>query len=165
MGVLVGIAVGVLSGLVLAWLIFGALIWLASRRGRLGVAVAARVLADTVRLLGSLVKDPRTPRAVRWRLVLAAVYCGQPFNLIPDFIPVVGYVDNIVVAAWAMRSVVRLAGSGAVAEHWRGSPEDFGLLCRVLRVPAAPGAVMPGCAAPDEADAHARLEAPPGPES
>ena len=139
--VLETIAVGVLTGLAMAWLAFALLVWVVSRRKRLQVSVAARILPDTVRLLGALVRDRDSPRAIRWRLGFAAVYCGQPFNLIPDFIPVIGYLDNIVVAAWAMRSVVRLAGLDAVREHWRGSPESLSLLCQVLRIAAPPEAM------------------------
>lgn len=135
------IAVGVLAGLAVAWVAFALLVWVASRRRRLQISVVARILPDTVRLLGSLVRDRSSPRAIRWRLAFAAVYCGQPFNLIPDFIPVIGYLDNMVVAAWAMRSVIRLAGLDAVREHWRGSPESLELVCQVLRVAAPPEAI------------------------
>ena len=60
-------------------------------------------------------------------------YNAQPINLIPDFIPVIGFADNIAVMAWALRAAVRASGTAAVAQHWQGSDETLALLHRVLR--------------------------------
>ena len=130
------VAIGMAIGLVAAWAAFTVLLWVVARRKRFGIAVAARVLPDSLRLLRSLATDRSLPKAIRWRLGFAAVYCGQPFNLVPDFIPIIGYADNVVVAAWALRSVIRLSGPETVAHHWNGSPEGLALLCNALRVPS-----------------------------
>jgi uncharacterized membrane protein YkvA (DUF1232 family) len=82
--------------------------------------------------------DPEIPRSVRTRIWIAIAYNIQPINLIPDFIPVIGFADNIVVTAWALRSAVRKAGTDVVARHWPGTEEQFALLLQVARL-APPG--------------------------
>jgi uncharacterized membrane protein YkvA (DUF1232 family) len=94
----------------------------------------ARLFPDLLRLLRGLAREPGVPRTVRWRLLFALAYDAQPFNLIPDFIPVVGLLDNVVVTAWAVRSAVRRSGRATVASYWRGSEEGFELLCQLCRV-------------------------------
>ena len=97
-----------------------------------------RVYPDLLRLLVSLSKDRRVARQVRWRLLVALAYNVQPINLIPDFIPVVGLADNVIITAWAVRSALRRSGAGVVLCHWRGSPASFILLCRLCRLHMRP---------------------------
>lgn len=92
------------------------------------------------RLLKDLAADRTLPRGVRWRLGVAIAYAGQPFNLIPDWIPVIGYADNIAVVCWALRSVIRVAGTAAVEHHWRGTSAALAQLYRMLRVNPQPRA-------------------------
>jgi uncharacterized membrane protein YkvA (DUF1232 family) len=96
-----------------------------------------RLFPDLVRLLASLSKDRRVSRTVRWRLLVALAYNAQPINLIPDFVPVIGLVDNIMVAAWAVRSAIRKSGPAIVLSNWSGTPAGFALLCRLCRLNAA----------------------------
>ena len=131
---LVQIGVGLLVAIATAWVLFAAVLWRATRKNQIPLAVAARILPDTLRLLHRLLKDRSLPNAIRWRLGFAVVYCGQPFNLIPDFIPVIGFADNAVVAAWALRSTVRLSGPDTIKDHWPGNPAGLDLLYRALRV-------------------------------
>jgi uncharacterized membrane protein YkvA (DUF1232 family) len=93
-----------------------------------------RVYPDLVRLLASLSRDHRVGRAVRWRLLVALVYNAQPFNLIPDFVPVIGFADNVVVIAWAVRSAIRTSGPAVVLSNWSGSGAGFALVCRLCRM-------------------------------
>jgi uncharacterized membrane protein YkvA (DUF1232 family) len=93
-----------------------------------------RVYPDLVRLLASLSRDQRVGRAVRWRLLLALAYNAQPFNLIPDFIPVIGFADNVVVTGWAVRSAIRTSGPAVVLSNWSGSRVGFALVCRLCRL-------------------------------
>jgi len=102
-----------------------------------------RVYPDVLRLLIRLSRDPRVSRPVRWRLLIAVAYNVQPINLIPDFIPVVGMLDNVVVTAWAVRSAVRRSGPEVVFSLWRGSPAGFALLCRLCRISAQPHPAEP----------------------
>jgi uncharacterized membrane protein YkvA (DUF1232 family) len=98
------------------------------------VREAARFMPDTLRLVWSLARDKTVPRGARWRLYLAFFYNVQPINLIPDFVPVIGLADNLVITAWALRSAIRLSGNDIVAEHWPGTPETLSTLYRLARL-------------------------------
>lgn len=75
---------------------------------------ALRLLPDGIRLLRRLAADPALPRGVRVRLWLLLGYLLLPFDLIPDFIPVLGYADDALVVALALRSITRRAGADAL---------------------------------------------------
>ena len=68
---------------------------------------------------------------MRVRLWLLTGYLAMPIDLVPDVIPVLGYADDAIIVAIALRSVVRRAGIDAVRGHWRapfdGQPGLFGL--------------------------------------
>jgi uncharacterized membrane protein YkvA (DUF1232 family) len=93
-----------------------------------------RVLPDSIRLAAALHGDRTLPRSVRWRLRIALVYNLQPINLIPDFVPVIGFADNFFVIAWALRGAVSTAGRDVVEAHWQGSAEGLRALYRALRL-------------------------------
>ena len=82
------------------------------------------------RLLG----DGRVSRPRKWLLVGVVAYLAFPFDLIPDFIPVLGQLDDALVVALALRALVRGAGPELLAEHWPG-PEAS--LRTVLRLAGA----------------------------
>ena len=119
--------------LVVAWLAFAVFV-LALRSSGRTLAEALRVVPDAVRLAFALYRDRTLPRAVRWRLRLALIYNIQPINLIPDFVPVIGFADNVAVLTWALRGAVSISGPVAVRRHWTGSPESLTALYRALRL-------------------------------
>ena len=127
--VLVGLAVG----LVLAWAVLVVAL-LALRPPGQSLRDLARIVPQTLRLVAALYRDPQVPRSVRWRLRVALIYNVQPINLIPDFIPVIGFADNAIVLIWALRSTVRVAGTDAVEGHWTGTPEGLGVIYRAMRI-------------------------------
>ena len=86
---------------------------------------ALRLLPDLVRLLRRLAADMSLPAGVRARVVLLGVYLALPIDLVPDFIPVVGYADDVVVVILVLRSVTRRAGPEALDRHWPGTPEGL----------------------------------------
>ncbi len=88
---------------------------------------AMRILPDTIRLLRRLATDRSVAVGVRVRLWLLFVYLAIPIDLIPDFIPVVGYADDAIIVAAVLRSVVRRAGPDAIRRNWPGTAE--GLAC------------------------------------
>jgi uncharacterized membrane protein YkvA (DUF1232 family) len=100
---LVGAVVG---GLLVLWLLLLALLWRA-RPDELTARGARRLLPDVLRLVRRLAADRSLPRAVRVRLWLLLAYLLSPIDLVPDFVPVLGYADDVVVVAWALRSVMR----------------------------------------------------------
>src|SRR5689334_24696194 len=87
----------------------------------LTTSAALRLLPDLVRLVRRLAGDRTLPRGVRVRLWLLLAYLLCPIDLVPDFIPVLGWADDVVVVAWALRSVVRRGGPEALERHWPGS--------------------------------------------
>ncbi len=127
------ILVGVLSGIVLAWLILVAAIWLA-RPDNLGVGDMIRLLPDLLRLFKRVATDRAVPWMVRIELMLLLGYLVSPIDLIPDFIPVIGFLDDAVVVAIMLRIVVRTAGPQMLLKHWPGTPQGLRALCRVCGV-------------------------------
>ena len=124
---------GVLGGLLAIWLFLLALLWRA-RPDELGAREALRLLPDVVRLVRRLAADRSLPRGVRMRLWALLVYLLSPVDLVPDFLPVIGYADDVVVVAWALRSVVRRAGYEALERHWPGRPAGLAVVSRLAGV-------------------------------
>ncbi len=89
-----------------------------------------RLLPDVVRLLRRLAHDRTLPRRVRVWLWLLLGYLLLPLDLVPDFLPVIGYADDAVVVVLALRLVVRSAGPSALDRHWPGTPEGLALVRR-----------------------------------
>jgi uncharacterized membrane protein YkvA (DUF1232 family) len=92
-----------------------------------------------VRLLRRLAADPTLPRGVRVRIWLVLAYLAVPVDIIPDFLPVVGYADDAIVVALGLRAAVRRSGPEALRRHWPGSPEGLAALHRLAGI-ATPGA-------------------------
>jgi uncharacterized membrane protein YkvA (DUF1232 family) len=128
------IAVSVIGGVVLIWAALIAALWLA-RPDDVGVRDAMRLLPDVLRLLKRLASDPTMPRGIRVRLALLLGYLAMPIDLIPDFIPVLGYADDAIIVAFVLRSVARRAGPEALATHWPGTPEGLAAIHRMCRLP------------------------------
>jgi uncharacterized membrane protein YkvA (DUF1232 family) len=94
---------------------------------------ALSLLPDLLRLVRRLAVDPSLPRGVRLRLVLLLAYLASPIDLVPDFVPILGYADDAVIVALVLRSVVRRAGTDAVRRHWPGSPQGLRVLLQLAR--------------------------------
>ncbi|MGQ0482663.1 MAG: YkvA family protein [Pseudonocardia sp.] len=125
-----GVALG---GLLLIWSVIVVLL-LRARRGlrrRDVLAQAMRLVPDAVRLLRRLISDPAVPLRIRLMLALLLVYLISPIDIIPDVIPVVGYADDAIIVAVALRAAVRHAGHGVLARLWPGTPEGLDVLTRL----------------------------------
>ena len=127
------IPLGILGGLVLVWVVLALVLWL-TKPGDYDLKEALRLLPDLIRLIKRLAADPATPRGVRIRLALLLGYLALPFDLIPDFVPVLGYADDAIIVALVLRSATRSAGPGALAKHWPGTPEGLAALNRLCRL-------------------------------
>jgi uncharacterized membrane protein YkvA (DUF1232 family) len=68
-------------------------------------------------------------------LAIAGVWLVSPIDLLPEFLPVIGPLDDAVVAALALRYLVRRSGVEVVREHWRGDPATLEALLRAARIP------------------------------
>lgn len=132
------IALSVACGLLLLWVALLVALW-STMPDNIGVRDALRLLPDVVRLVKRLAADPGLPRGVRIRLGLLLAYLAMPFDLVPDFIPVVGYADDAVIVAIALRSVTRRAGPAAIDKHWPGTPEGLAAIRRLAGISGASG--------------------------
>jgi uncharacterized membrane protein YkvA (DUF1232 family) len=120
---------GVAAGLALLYFALLILLWRTSRQGSPATLTdALRLLPDLIHLLRRLAGDSSLPRGVRIRLGLLLVYLASPIDIVPDFLPVIGYADDAVIVAIALRSVARHAGRDAIERHWPGSRDGLLLL-------------------------------------
>jgi uncharacterized membrane protein YkvA (DUF1232 family) len=120
----------VVGGVLLLWAVLLGLLWRA-RPEDLTVREALRLLPDLVRLVRRLAADRSLPRGVRIRLWLLLGYLLSPVDLVPDVVPVLGYADDVVVVALALRSVVRTAGRDAVIRAWPGGAAGLTVVLRL----------------------------------
>jgi uncharacterized membrane protein YkvA (DUF1232 family) len=126
----VRVLIGILAGLAVAWVALVITLLAARPRGT-AIKEALRLLPDTLRLLKSLAMDRGLPQGVRVRLWLLFAYLAMPFDIIPDFVPVIGYADDAIIVVLVLRSVCRRAGAEAVQHHWQGSQEGLAALARL----------------------------------
>ena len=124
---LLGIALGLLA----TWIALLVLIWVLRPRN-----VALRdllgVIPDLLRLIRDLLTDRKTPLSVRLALTFLLAWIVNPIDLIPEFIPVIGPLDDVVVAVLVLRFVRRRIGLAELRERWRGTDAGFALLSGVL---------------------------------
>jgi uncharacterized membrane protein YkvA (DUF1232 family) len=112
--------------------VYAALLVALALAGRRGDARAlASFIPDCLVLLHVLLRDPRVPR--RRKLLLAALlgYLTMPIDLVPDFIPIAGQLDDAIVIALVVRSLLRSGGPELVREHWRGPQRSLDALLRL----------------------------------
>ena len=133
------IVLGLVAGLAPTWLVLALDLLAVKPKGGL-LKEALRLLPDVVRLLKRLATDRDLPRGVRVRLVLLFVYLAFPLDLIPDFIPVLGYADDAIIVAAVLRSVVRRVGTDPLQQHWPGSPNGLAAVVRLAGLGPAPEA-------------------------
>lgn len=93
-----------------------------------------RFLPDVGRLLYDVSRDDRVPLAVKVRSGAAAAYILSPIDVIPDFIPAIGQMDDLAIAVWAVRNLLRQAGYDVLKDLWRGSDDGFALLLMVAGI-------------------------------
>jgi uncharacterized membrane protein YkvA (DUF1232 family) len=129
------VLLSVVGGLLLIWLLLLAWLW-AARPADLTAREAVRLLPDLVRLIRRLAADRSLPGGVRLRLWLLLGYLLCPVDLVPDFIPVLGWADDVVVVAWALRAVVRRAGPAALERHWPGGDAGRQVVGRLAGLPS-----------------------------
>jgi len=97
----------------------------------------ARALAgfipDCIVLCSRLLREPRVPRRRKLLLVALGGYLALPFDLVPDFIPVAGQLDDVIIAALDLRSFLRSGGEPLVRAHWPGPERTLELVLRLAR--------------------------------
>lgn len=129
---------GAVGGVLLVYALLLLLLWGYARRHPETVAMkdALRLLPDLLRLLRRLLADKSVGAGVRVRVALLVVYLLSPIDLVPDFLPVIGYADDVIIVALVLRSVVARAGVDAVRRHWPGTPAGLEIVLRLAGLEA-----------------------------
>jgi uncharacterized membrane protein YkvA (DUF1232 family) len=124
---------GILAGLIGIYLILLLALWIYARRHpeTVGFKDALRLLPDLLRVVRRMAADRTVPGSVRIKLALLLAYLLMPLDLVPDFLPVIGYADDVIIVAVALRSVVRSAGPEPLRRHWPGSPAGLAVIERL----------------------------------
>ncbi len=125
--------VAALVVLALGWLLLAGFLWL-HRPSRALAGPALRLVPDLVRLVRQLLADRGTPSSVRLALAGLLVYLLSPVDLIPDFVPVIGAADDLIIAAVVLRWAGRRVGLDDLRAKWAGDPAGFDLLRRLLGI-------------------------------
>lgn len=131
-GVSGGWLIGIVVGLLAAWALLLAILWMLRPRG-VPLREALRVVPDVLRLVRLLIADRRTPRAVRLALIGLLGWLISPIDLIPEFIPVLGPVDDVIVTVLVLRFVQRRLGTDELRRRWPGTDDGWALLESILR--------------------------------
>ena len=113
-------------------LVYAAAVLLLVVRGRTGQARAvAGFIPDCIVLFKRLLQDDRVPRRRKGLVVATLAYLALPFDLVPDFIPVAGQLDDAIVVALVLRSVLRSGGPSLLEEHWPGPDRSLRVIERL----------------------------------
>ncbi|MDQ1481396.1 MAG: hypothetical protein QOI44_2257 [Actinomycetota bacterium] len=134
---ILSIALSIIASLAIVWLVF-LVVLLVTKPETSTLTETARIIPDALRLVRRLAADKTLPRGVRIRLWCLLGYLVSPIDLVPDFIPVVGYADDAIIMSLVLRSVIKRAGVDAVRAHWPGTPDGLATLSRLCRLPIAP---------------------------
>ena len=118
--------------LVTVWLVAIGLLVVTGRRS--AARELATLLPNLVALFHGLLGDPCVPRSAKILLWFAIVWVVSPIDLVPEFIPIAGPLDDAIMAALVLRHVVRSAGAQVVAAHWRGDPSTLERILRIASV-------------------------------
>jgi uncharacterized membrane protein YkvA (DUF1232 family) len=114
---------------VIVYGLFVAALALAGRRG--DARALAGFIPDCIVLFRRLLGDPRMPRRYRYIVVALLGYLALPFDVVPDFIPVAGQLDDAIVVALVLRAILRAGGLDLIEEHWPGPRSSLSLILRL----------------------------------
>ena len=128
----IGLVLGILIGLVAVWIAILILLWVFRPRD-VPLREALRIVPDLLRLVRSLIADRNAPLGVRLALVFLLAWLVNPIDLIPEFVPILGPLDDVVVAVLVLRYVRRRLGEEELRRRWPGTDAGFALLTSVLR--------------------------------
>ena len=129
------IAIGIAAAV---WVVAIAALWFFGRK--VAAAQLARAIPDLVALTRGLLGDARVPLGSKVLLGGALVWLLSPIDLVPEFIPVLGPLDDVIVVGLVLRHLVRRSGPEVVQDHWRGDPRALRTALRLagLRLPDTP---------------------------
>jgi uncharacterized membrane protein YkvA (DUF1232 family) len=146
---LLRVLLAVVATLALTWLALVVALLVARPKGSLLTEAlrllpdVLRLLPDVLRLLRRLAGDRSLPRGVRIRLWLLLGYLAIPIDLVPDFVPVLGYADDAIIVTAILRSIVRRAGLEPICRHWPGTEDGLAAVLRLCGLANQPDRVRP----------------------
>jgi uncharacterized membrane protein YkvA (DUF1232 family) len=114
---------------VLVYALFVAALLVGGRRA--AARAAATFVPDCLILFQRLLRDPRVPRREKLPLAALVGYLVLPFDLVPDFIPVAGALDDAILVVLVLRRMLRRIDSAIVEAHWPGPPASFAFVLRL----------------------------------
>jgi len=117
---------------VIAWALFLLVLVLLGRRN--DAKVMARFIPDMIVLFKRLLGDKRVPRKRKALLWLTLVYLALPIDIVPDFIPVAGQLDDAIVVALVLRWMLRGVDPIVLDELWPGPSSGLALLKRAAGI-------------------------------
>lgn len=126
----------VFGAIVVLWAGFVATLYASGRHS--DARALAGFIPDCLVLARGLLGDERVGRRDKALLVALLGYLALPFDLVPDFIPVAGQLDDVLLVGWVLRRLVRGAGPEIVSEHWRGPEQSLRLILRLAGVREVP---------------------------
>src|SRR5437667_8227691 len=115
------------------------LLWFVTAGRRDDAGALATFIPDCIVLVTRLARDPRVPRRRKLLLLGLVGYLALPFDLVPDFIPVAGQLDDAIIVALVLRHFVRADGESMMRELWPGPEQSLSLILRLAR----PGGSQP----------------------
>ena len=123
-----------LVGFAVLVVVYGAFVVALVLLGRRGDARAlATFIPDCIVLVTRLAREPRVPRRRKLLLLALVLYLSLPFDLVPDFIPVAGQLDDVIVVALMLRHFLRAGGEPLIRELWPGPERSLVLILRLSR--------------------------------
>lgn len=120
------------------WVVAIAALWVFGRK--VAAKQLARAIPDLVRLCRGLMRDDRVPFGSKVLAGAALVWLLSPIDLVPEFIPLLGPLDDVIVVGLVLRHLIKRAGPDVVQEHWQGDPR---LLRATLRLAGLRRSEMP----------------------
>jgi uncharacterized membrane protein YkvA (DUF1232 family) len=93
-----------------------------------------KALPNLIRLIAKLVTDPMLPSAAKIALAAAMVYLASPLDLIPDVIPFLGYLDDLLLASVLVDGLLNYVDRALVLKYWPGTPESLERIARAARM-------------------------------
>jgi uncharacterized membrane protein YkvA (DUF1232 family) len=109
------------------------IVWLVIRGRREDARAFATFIPDCIVLVTRLSRDPRVPKRRKLALIALVAYLGLPFDLVPDFIPVAGQLDDAIIVALVLRHFVSAGGEPMLIELWPGPEQSLALILRLAR--------------------------------
>lgn len=126
-----GLVVGIVLALVGTWALLLLVFWLLRPKG-VPLRVIVGVIPDLLRLLRALITDRTVPLDVRVVLVFLIAWIASPIDLIPEFLPLIGPLDDVIIAVVALRYTRRRLGMEELRRRWPGSADGFAVLTQVI---------------------------------